>query len=277
MLPEEIKKKCEAFREQNDEFEKYHKPAVISGIIFGMMLFPFLYVALELPENIPYQIELSYGVGIITLSALVVGSVFAAIGRKYKLDQTSLSAMYGYRAFQSIQEYKEGAKLYPKLKRAKKYLKLMKDEIIQDWSSIVESNSIISNRIEPIKIFVKRIEKIPSAVDNESHLTVFQQTLLALIEFVLDKKNNNFESMTKKLERFVPPEIEIEIEESESVLKKYPIMKLIWIPIIVGIGLFFLFDHLDPQSKQTSSVGAISISVVILLSILFRKSIKIKE
>lgn len=277
MLPEEIKKKCSDFKEQNDEFEKYHKPAIISGIIFVITIFVFLSLVFESPEDISYPAGLSYVVGIITLSALVVGSVFAVIGRKYKLDQTSLSAMYGYQAFQSIQEYKEGAKLYPKLKRAKKYLKLMKDEIIQDWSSIIESNSIISNRIEPIKIFVKRIEKIPSAVDNESRLTVFQQILLDLIEFVLDKKNNNFESMTKKLEKFVEPETEIEIEESESVLKKYPIMKLIWIPIIVGIGLFFLFDYQDPQSKQASSGWAISISVAILLAILFRKSIKIKE
>lgn len=62
MLPEEIKKKCEAFREQNDEFEKYHKPAVISSIIFGIIIFVFLYIVAESPENIPYPVELSYGV-----------------------------------------------------------------------------------------------------------------------------------------------------------------------------------------------------------------------
>lgn len=276
MLPEEIKKKCEAFREQNDEFEKYHKPAVISGIIFVITIFVFLSLVFESPENISYPAGLSYVVGIITLSALVVGSVFAVIGRKYKLDQTSLSAMYGYQAFQSIQEYKEGAKLPSKLKRVKKDLKLMRDEITQSWSTMLEGDDVIASRLEPVKTFIERIKKVPSVVDNESNLTVFQQILLYLIDFVLDKKNQNFESLNKKLEMFVVEPTKVEVKESESLFKKYPVLKLVWIPIIVGIGLFSLLDYLDPQSKQTSVGWAFSIAVAILLSILFRKSIKIR-
>lgn len=277
MLPEEIKKKCGAFREQNVEFEKYHKPAVICGIVFGMMLFPFLYVAIELPENTPYQIELSYAFGIIMLGSLIVGTILAVIGRRYKLDGSSLSAMYGYNAFQSIHEYKEGAKLPSKLKRVKKDLKLMRDEITQSWSTMLEGDDVIASRLEPVKTFIERIEKVPSVVDNESNLTVFQQILLDLIDFVLDKKNQNFESLNKKLEMFVVEPTKVEVKESESLFKKYPVLKLVWIPIIVGIGLFSLLDYLDPQSKQTSVGWAFSIAVAILLSILFRKSIKIRE
>lgn len=276
MLPEEIKKNCEAFREQNDEFEKYHKPAVICGIIFGIMIFVFLYVVAELPSDALYQIELSYVVGFITLGVLIAGIILAVKGRRYKLDSSSLAAMYGYNAFQLIQEYKEGAKLPSKLKRVKKDLKEMQYEITQTWSEILESDNVIASHIEPVKTFVERVKKIPAVVDKESDLTLFQQILLDLIDFVLDKKNQNFESLNKKLEKSIVTPVQ-EVKESEPILKKYPVIKFAWIPIIVGVGLFVLLDYLDPQSKQTSVGWAFSISVAILLSILFRKSIKIRE
>lgn len=126
----------------------------------------------------------------------------------------------------------------------------------------------------PFKIYREIYEKVIPIVDDKQipEIKSFHSFLLKLIMGIETKGYSKelFVDFKNDLDSLPKPDKVTKIKKSPSTFQKFPQLKFIWIPPIIGIGLFFLFNSLDESQIHASLGYSLTISSGLLIAIIAR-------
>jgi hypothetical protein len=275
LLTNDIQKKCDKLVDQHREMRKFLIPAKICGAIFLILGLGFIITFGEEYQSYQYIGELTWVFGLLSLFMLIIAFGLFVFALEYDLDDNELIVLYTYATYRILDDYHNRSKFSPRLKKARSELEKMSTKCTDEWSST--NTSLISKNVAGLSSFMTAMEKVSSVVDNDKHLYNFQEEFLVdMINFSFGHGEDTFETMDKKLRKFVIIE-EIKIIDTEKIgkfLNKYPVMKYSWIPPLTFVIIFGILHNVDPSQLHGSLTAAFAVSAIPTFAILFRGKFK---
>jgi len=233
--------------------------------ILSNLIGPFLMIALSGAVFVAANFDtpdLSFYLGSSILVGFSIGIIIVIKLPSRKLEKKEMIFFEFYKAYKKISEYKyRDANI-----NTKKYLNAIKEMsyFIGRWTR-TDAPTAISELPDSIGDNLSEKAEALFKENNSENIQSFIDIIEKFTMFCYDK-----EPSAELLRAFNEQLIEIDIKESKKTDLEKPsnlLLKLIWIPPILGIILFVVFNSIDSEQIHASLGYSLSISVIVLVAI----------
>lgn len=255
----------EKYRDLENQKRKSNTLNYIGGIISIVGIIAFFYFLNGFDVS-TRPVEIRWEALIITLILLPPGLYILKRGKAKKLKTTEQNFLIFWKAYKMLEKFREREE-EEDMNNAKDSIKEIKN-LFSVWFTERAPKSI-SSLTNPIVDNLN--EKVVPLIEEKNYqeissiATGFMNVALQLYNKEIDQDFlNQFE---KRLEGFHKPKTkEKPAIKKESLLQRYPLLKISWVAIVTGTILYFVLTYLEMESGPAFAgafVGGIALTALV--------------